>query len=239
MAAAARAFHAKTQAPMDICANAVLAMGALAGQAHADVRLPTGETKPLSLFLITVARSGERKTSVDSLASVPVRQREADLRINNETAVVEHQNVHAAWDAERKKILNDKKFTRDERKQALDRLGPEPKPPLSPILVCHEPTFEGLTKLLINGQPSIGIFASEGGAFIGGHGFSDEAKMRTAAGFSLLWDDGRITRVRAGEGSTALAGKRVALHLQAQPDVAARLFSDPVRLTRAFFPAFS
>jgi hypothetical protein len=234
MAAAARAFQAKTQAPMDICANAVLAVAALAGQAHADVQLPTGETKPLSLFLVTVAKSGERKTSVDSLASVPVRQREADLRIDNEAAVPEHQNAHAAWDAERKKVLNDKKLNLDERRQALDRLGPEPRPPLAPILVCHEPTFEGLAKLLANGQPSIGIFASEGGAFIGGHGFTDEAKIRTAAGFSLLWDDGRLTRVRAGEGATALAGKRVALHLQAQPDVAARLFSDAVLADQGF-----
>ncbi len=194
MAAAARAFQAKTQAPTDICANAVLAVAALAAQAHADVQLPTGETKPLSLYLVTVARSGERKTSVDSLASVPVRQREADLRVDSESALAEHQNVHAAWDAERKKVLNDKKLNFGDRKVALDRLGPEPKPPLSPILVCHEPTFEGLAKLLANGQPSIGIFASEGGAFIGGHGFSDEAKMRTAAGFSLLWDDGRLTQ---------------------------------------------
>jgi hypothetical protein len=81
---------------------------------------------------------------------------------------------------------------------------------------------------LISGQPSVGIFASEGGVFIGGHGFSEEPKLRTAAGLSLLWDDGRLTRVRAGEGVTALAGRRVALHIQAQPDVAARLFSDPV-----------
>ena len=48
----------------------------------------------------------------------------------------------------------------------------------------------------------------------------------------LLWDDGRLTRVRAGEGVTALAGRRVALHLQAQPDVAARLFADQIWLTK-------
>ena len=211
MGAAARAFQAKTQAPMDICANAVLAVAGLAAQPHADVHLPTGEIKPLSLYLVTVARSGERKTSTDSLALGPVKQREADLRVTNETALLDHQNAHAAWDAERKKILNNKKLEMNSRKLALDELGAEPKPPLSPILVCHEPTFEGLAKLLINGQPSIGIFASEGGAFIGGHGFTDEAKLRTAAGFSLLWDDGRLTRVRAGEGATALVGKRVAL----------------------------
>jgi hypothetical protein len=228
MADAANAFHAKTQAPMDICGNAVLAVAGLAAQAHADIVLPTKEVKPLSLYLVTIAPSGERKTSTDSLALVPVREREMDLRQEHEAARIGYENAHAAWDAQRKFVLANRKLDLASKKNALDSLGPEPRGPLSPILVCHEPTFEGLAKLLANGQPSVGIFASEGGAFIGGHGFSEEAKLRTAAGLSLLWDDGRLTRVRATEGVTALAGRRVALHLQAQPDVAARVFSDPV-----------
>jgi len=234
MAAAAHAFQAKTQAPMDICANAVLAVAGLAAQPHADVQLPTGEVKPLSLFLMTIARSGERKTSTDSLALAPVREQETKLRQEHQLAFSEHENVHAAWDAERKKILADKKHDFARRKDLLDQLGPEPKAPLSPIIVCHEPTFEGLARLLANGQPSVGIFASEGGVFIGGHGFSEEAKLRTAAGLSLLWDDGCLTRVRAGEGATALVGRRVALHVQAQPDVAARVFADRVLADQGF-----
>jgi hypothetical protein len=213
---------------MDICGNAVLAVAGLAAQAHADVELPTGEVKPLSLFLMSIAPSGERKTSTDNLALRPVREQETALRREHELASGAHDIAFAAWDAERKKILADKRLDFDRRKVSLERLGPEPKAPLSPIIVCHEPTFEGLARLLMNGQPSVGIFASEGGVFIGGHGFSEESKLRTAAGLSLLWDDGGLTRVRAGEGATALVGRRVALHLQAQPDVAARVFSDPV-----------
>ena len=226
--AAAQAFQAKTQAPMDICANAVLAVAGLATQAHADIELPTGEVKPLCLYLVTIARSGERKTTTDSLALGPVKKRENDLRTEHESAVANYENRLAAWKAERKIVENNKKLDLVARTGALDKLGPEPKAPLFPMIVCHEPTFEGLAKLLAGGQPSVGIFASEGGLFIGGHGFSEEAKLRTAAGLSLLWDDGRLNRVRAGDGALALAGRRVALHLQAQPDVAARLLSDPI-----------
>ena len=228
MGPAAQAFQAKTQAPMDICASAVLAVAGLAAQAHADVRLPTGEVKPLSLYLLAIARSGERKTSADVHALTAVKGRETELREGYEVAFLDYRNARDAWEAERKRIVQNKKLNLEARKRALDELGAEPKPPLAPLLICHEPTFEGLAKLLINGQPSIGIFASEGGAFIGGHAFSQDAKLRSAAGLSLLWDDGRLTRVRAEDGFTALAGRRVALHLQAQPDVAARLFSDPV-----------
>ncbi len=103
MADAAHAFQARTQAPMDICANAVLAVAGLAAQAHADVELPTGEVKPLSLFLMSIARSGERKTSTDNLALSPVRDRETKLRQDHGIASGEHLNVHAAWDVQRRR----------------------------------------------------------------------------------------------------------------------------------------
>jgi hypothetical protein len=55
---------------------------ALVGQAHADVALPSGQTRPLSLFLLTVAASGERKSAVDALALGPIYKCEAVLRDN-------------------------------------------------------------------------------------------------------------------------------------------------------------
>jgi hypothetical protein len=67
-------------------------------------------------------------------------------------------------------------------------------------MTCPELTFEGLCKLFAVGQPSLGIFATEGGQFVGGHGMSDDAKLRTAAGLSKLWDDGETRRVRSALG---------------------------------------
>jgi hypothetical protein len=96
------------------------------------------------------------------------------------------------------------------------------------MLICPEPTYEGLVRYLAVGQPSVGIFSAEGGAFIGGHGMSNEGKLRTAAGLSSLWDGETIRRVRAGDGAVVLPGKRLTVHLMAQPDVAATLLSDPL-----------
>jgi hypothetical protein len=95
-----------------------------------------------------------------------------------------------------------------------------------------EPTYEGLCKHLVSGQASIGIFSAEGGQFIGGHGMAPEAMLRTAAGFSSLWDGEAIKRVRAADGVTILPGRRVALHLMAQPDVAAMMLSDTLLLNQ-------
>jgi uncharacterized protein DUF3987 len=116
----------------------------------------------------------------------------------------------------------------DAIKVELDALGTPPRAPLAPLLTCAEPTYEGMCRLFVTGQPSIGIFAAEGGQFIGGHGMSEDARLRTAAGLSAAWDGEPIRRVRATEGVTILPGRRAAMHLMAQPDVAANWMSDPL-----------
>jgi hypothetical protein len=98
------------------------------------------------------------------------------------------------------------------------------------MLTSTEPTFEGLTKQFHNHQPSLGIFASEGGQFIGGHAMNEENKLRTASGLSDLWDIGEARRVRAGEGASVFSGRRVAVHLMVQPEVATVLLSDSLLL---------
>lgn len=59
---------------------------------------------------------------------------------------------------------------------------------------------------------------------------SEEAKLRTAAGLSSTWDGEPIKRVRAGDGTTVLVGRRISMHLQAQPDVATIMLADRLLL---------
>lgn len=72
----------------------------------------------------------------------------------------------------------------------------------------------------------MGIFSEEGGQFIGGHGMRDDAKLRTAASLSDAWQGKPIVRVRSGDGTIILPGRRISSHLMAQPDVAAMLLAD-------------
>jgi hypothetical protein len=55
LAPAARGINDRVRAPMAICGQAVLAAAALAVQGHANVVLPYGQLKPLSIYCITVA----------------------------------------------------------------------------------------------------------------------------------------------------------------------------------------
>jgi hypothetical protein len=230
LAGAARAIHDRVQAPLAICGQSVLAAATLSTQGHADVVLPTDQARPISSYFVSVAATGERKSAVDADALAPVRQREATLRKLHETEHPAYVNALEAFNAARGAEIKKLKGDRAALETALRALSPEPKAPLLPILTCPEPTYEGLCRLLAVAQPSIGIFAAEGGQFIGGHGMSDEAKLRTSAGLSACWDGEPIKRVRAQDGLLLLPGRRVSMHLMAQPDVAAMWLGDRLLL---------
>jgi len=72
------AIEDKTQAPVAIGAQSLLSATALAAQAMFDVQT-LGGTRPLSLFALTIAKSGERKSSCDALAMSPVWDFEREL----------------------------------------------------------------------------------------------------------------------------------------------------------------
>jgi hypothetical protein len=137
-----------------------------------------------------------------------------------------YDNKIAAWKAERAKINADKKLGYDAKVNALNTLGPEPQAPLTPIILSDEPTYSGMCLLYETGHPMLGIFSDEGGQFIGGYGMKEDNKLNTAAAISSLWDGKPITRVRRGEGAISMPGRRLAVHLMVQPEVAALFLSD-------------
>jgi hypothetical protein len=101
---------------------------------------------------------------------------------------------------------------------------------------ASEPTLEGLFLALQIGSPSLGLFSDEAAQFIGGHGMSADHRMKTLGGLNSLWDGSEIKRTRAGDGVYTLRGRRVALHLMAQPVAAHGLLGDPVAHGLGFLP---
>jgi hypothetical protein len=212
--AAVDAIHTMVQAPYAMCANSVLAAVCLAVQGHADVQLPiANKSRPLSCFFLTIGASGERKSAVDSLALRGIAEKEKVLKEHYQRDMVVWKNAHDVWEASRKKILQNNKMEAFKKRDELNHLGSSPQEPIKPLLTFPEPTYQGLHKYLEYGQPSVGVFSAEGGQFIGGHAMKDENKMETAAGFNALWDGEPLKRVRSGDGTSALYGKRVGCSL--------------------------
>jgi hypothetical protein len=103
LGSAATAIQDRVQAPLAICAQAVLATATFAVQAHADVLLPIGKgrAKPLSAYFITIAESGERKTECDYQAGWAMRERERKLREKRDDEMQAYLNDKLAWDRAR------------------------------------------------------------------------------------------------------------------------------------------
>ena len=181
-------------------------------QAHADVELPFGQRRPLSLYLVTVAGSGDRKSSCDREAMWPIRKREEELAGIHVLQLELYMAKVAAFTKRRSaKSRPIGSSLYESRIEAIMNLGPEPKPPLHPFLVAPDPTYEGLVKAWGTASPSLGIFSTDRRQFVGGHGMSQENRLRTAAGYSEVWDGQAIERIRSKDGVTLLAGRRLCM----------------------------
>jgi Protein of unknown function (DUF3987) len=232
LGAAAVAMHEAIQAPLAICGNSVLAAANLAVQAHADV-VVDGRLSPISEFFITVGGTGERKSAADNAALWEHRAYEKQLHEKFSDERVEYGHKSAAFE-KAKAVAITKNGSLADRTAAAVLLGAEPAPPLEPILICEEPTFEGLVKNLAKGQPSQGLFSDEGGRFLHGHAMSSEKSVGTLSGLSKFWDAKPIDRIRAGDGAMKLFGRRLSFHIMVQPTVVAELMSDPLAQDQGF-----
>lgn len=221
----ALAIQSMTQAPIAISAQSVLAVATLAVQAHIDVELPGGGTKPVVNMFVSIAESGERKTSVDKIALAPVREIEAQWNREHKRDQADYENSLAAWKAARSGAKN-KKGAVSDMVAALGEIGLEPEPPPHPMLICSDVTPEALVLHLEKGRPMAGLFTAEGGILIGGAAFNDESRMRTAALLNQLWDGEPIRRQRVGTGTTFLPVRRCCAHIMMQQVVADRLLGD-------------
>lgn len=222
------------QAPDAICGASLLAAASLAVQGLADVE-NSGRVYPLSLWFLTVAESGERKSAVDTEAMRGVREVERELAKVHADAMVEHDVELEEWTTRRDVAKGEGKKKKGEGlADTLRRLGPAPLPPLRPILIAADFTAEGLAKLLAVGRPSLGAFTDEAALVFGGHGMTKESTARTAATLCKLWGQGELDRIRASDGNTKLLGRRLALHLMAQPVIAERALSDDVLSGQGF-----
>ncbi|MCK9540848.1 MAG: YfjI family protein [Novosphingobium sp.] len=227
---AASAIETVIQCPMACAANSVLAVASLAAQGRANVILPIGQGKPapLSLYLLTVLDSGERKSSADNKALKPVRDFERKLAEAEAGERRAYDVKQAAWDASHKQLLIQHKNDRAALEAALHDLGPAPQPPLLSIIApSSDQTMEGLFRVYQYGRPSLAMLCDDAASFLGGHSFKAEQKGTTTANLCRAWDGSKLERVRGGDGVNVLYDRRLACHFMVQPGVAAGFLSDP------------
>jgi hypothetical protein len=237
--AAVEAVQGMTLAPVAIPAQSALAVASLAVMAHADVQT-LGGIRPVALYALTIAQSGQRKSSCDAPLMAALRTYEREQAEAQRGAAESWRNAHALWKVARESILNDAKKPgkRTGARCDLEQLGTEPAAPPSSGRTVTTPTYQGLTRQFKEGQPALGIFSDEGGQFLGGYAMNSENRQSTLAALNDAWQGQPITRTLQGEGSFTLYGRRLAVHLMVQPGVARAFMSDPMAADTGFLPRF-
>ena len=224
---AIEAIVAMAQVPVSLAAQSVLGAASLATQGFINVETITGQSVPTSLFLFTIAASGDRKSTSDKFAIQPIKEREEQLAARFAEAQHAYTVDDAAYKAATTKAKNGNK-NRDEIRSALEATGKPPMPPVQPLLTADEPTGPGLQRLFAEAMPALGLFSDEGATFLGGWSMQEENQAATGGMLSKLWDGQAIKRIRADKenGTQILYGRRLCLHLMVQPDIAGKLLGN-------------
>lgn len=222
---AVREAQAFVQAPVALVACSALAALSLAAQGLVNVRRDHQLVGPVSLYLLAVADSGERKTTCDTIFSPALRDWENGRVLVMAPDLAARDAALAAFEAKKAGILDAIKHKRrrsqDTAKEEgeLDALAREAPPSIAvPRLLYADATPEALAHALATGWPSGGVLSAEAGAVFGAHGMGYDTILRNLALLNVLWDGGAIAVDRRSKPSFQLRDRRLTFGLMAQPE---------------------
>jgi putative DNA primase/helicase len=237
--AAVEEVQAFVKAPVPLVASSALAALSLACQAHVDAKRAEKLQGPVGLFLLTIADSGERKSTCDGFFTSAIRQYQEEQAEAMKPAVKEYQAELAAWEAERDGILSAVKDAgrkgkpTDKLRADLAQLQQDkPEPPRVPRLILGDETPENLAWSLAKQWPSAGVLSSEAGVVFGSHGMGKESAMRNLALLNVLWDGGAHSIGRRTSESFTVRGARLTMGLMVQETTLREYFSKAGGLAR-------
>ena len=231
--AAVREVVGFVQCPVALGACSSLSAVSTVGQGLVDVRRAVKLEGPTSLFLLAVADSGERKTTVDGFFSRQIQQWEAEQAEAAKPELTRYQADSEAWTAKKGGLLTAIKEaakggkSTDSLEQSLANLETDkPDRPKVPRLLYADTTPEGLAHRLAHCWPVGGVLSSEAGTVLGSHGMKSDSAMRNMALLNSLWGAEPLTVDRRDEsGSFALRGARLTMGLAVQSETV-RTFLD-------------
>lgn len=237
--------------PPALAACSALSTMAVAGQGVANIQPHKGlKPSPLSLFILSIGESGERKTTADKHFSPVLTQWESYQEKELKKALAQYQAELKSWN--RQKIGTERSIEKATEKgdaQSIMTLTSklvgleqaEPTKVLAPCLVLEDTTAQATAYDLAHSWPSAGILSDEAGVVFGGHSMKSENIAHNLATLNKLWDGSSQKINRRGEGgSFKVEHCRLSLGLAIQPSVIRAFYetSGPVARGSGFFARF-
>jgi len=227
------------KAPVPLVVASALSALSLAIQAHIDVKRAEKLAGPVGLFLLTIADSGERKTTCDGFFTTAIREHEQARAEAAKPELQRHESDLAAWTAERDGQLSaikdagkKGKMTDKLRADLAELQRQKPEPPRVPRFLLGDETPENLAWSLAKHWPSAGVISSEAGVVFGAHGMNKDSIMRNLALLNILWDGGTLSIGRRTSESFTVRGARLTVALQVQEVTLQSFFNRSAGLAR-------
>lgn len=207
-----------TGAPVALVAGVALSAAALACQGHLLVRSPIGIVSPVSLYVLQVAKSGERKTTVEKLFLQGLREFQDFHEQRTLRVYSKFDEELAIWNTENKaltkKLLTAVRCGQDAQK-IKDRLishgAVRPKKGQSPKIFYADATTEAMLYRLYSRWPSAMLCSSEASVILSGRAACNLGHL------NVLWDGGEVEVDRLNAESFTLRDARLSASLMVQP----------------------
>jgi len=223
--------HGFVKAPVPLVAASAISALSLAIQAHYDVERASALYSPTGLFLLTIADSGERKSTCDRFFTRAIIDYE-DAQADAAKPAINNYNADAdSWEAKRggikDKIRSDAKSgktTGSQEAELRDLEHNKPEPPRIPRLMYADATPEALAYSLAKQWPSGGVVSAEAGIVFGSHGMGKDSVVRNLATLNQLWDGANLKIDRKTSESFTVRGARLTVALQVQTETLNNFF---------------
>jgi putative DNA primase/helicase len=227
------------KAPIPLVVSSALAALSLAIQAHADAKRAEKLHGPTGLFLLTIADSGERKSTCDGFFTQAIREYEAAKAEADKPLLKDHAAAIGAWEAKRagvkekiRQLAKEGKSAESMERDLRDLEHGEPAPPRIPRLLYADATPEALAYGLSKQWPSAGVVSAEAGIVFGSHGMGKDSVMRNLGLLNQLWDGATLTIDRRSTESFTVRGARLTVALQVQEPTLREFFNRSGALAR-------
>jgi putative DNA primase/helicase len=227
------------KAPIAMVASSALTALSLAAQAQTDVKRADKLDGPVGLFLLTVADSGERKSTCDRLFSQAIKDFEQAQVEAFKPVLKDYKAEMDAWDAKRqgikdkiRQLAKESKPTHIYESALCDLEHAKPEKPKVPRLLYADATPEALAYGLAKNWPSGGVVSAEAGIVFGSHGMGKDSVMRNLGLLNQLWDGTSLTIDRRTSESFTVRGARLTIALQVQGPTLKEFFAKSGALAR-------
>ncbi|ELE9011578.1 DUF3987 domain-containing protein [Enterobacter cloacae] len=214
-----RSLHESTHIPVELVGNVVLAATSLACQSLIDVVQPhTNMPEPCSLYLMTIAESGEGKTTINKLVMKPLYAYAAEMKREYEEKLIPYRREHNIWKI-RHQALNSnlrqaikKGYSgEDEEREIVKHAKYEPQRPARPNFIYEDTSLKALVEGL-GEHPEAGFISDEAITFFKSYLKNNPGLLNKA------WDS-EMFDFRRADGEVYQIKPLLTFSLMSQPEV--------------------